>query len=375
MMLVKFREWDKKLNESPKMKKVSVILNSITICGVIFIILSVIPIKKMDVEALGDIIPAHDIIDKEEISHLRSTTDHNAISFHFTTLNNKKVDTVAEYILSRIALKGKEPEYKDYQETDQQTDQEHIQYYEALRKSAAQKTAIAALNAAGITVEYTTDVSIGVVYGNYKTAKELKVGDVIVEVDGQRVLSHTHYLELKKSWNIKYGDTHDFLIRRGDEKIHIPITYTEQIEGTDSFLTGIEIFEDIKTDLVAPDKLIHFEDFEGDSASLMTALEIYQEISGEDLTKGRRIAGTGNIEFDGSVGEIGGMDRKIRTADKNKVDVYLVPKFRNRQNQPNWTYDLSNEKQAIETWKLIDSKMKIIPVASIQEAISELRKL
>ncbi len=42
----------------------------------------------------------------------------------------------------------------------------------------------------------------------------------------------------------------------------------------------------------------------------MLTLTIYNAISGEDLIKGRNIAGTGTINLDGTVGEIDGVKYK-----------------------------------------------------------------
>ena len=55
------------------------------------------------------------------------------------------------------------------------------------------------------------------------------------------------------------------------------------------------------------------------------ALSIYSAISGEDILKGRNIAGTGTIDINGNVGEIDGIKYKIMGAVKNDMDVVLVP--------------------------------------------------
>ena len=55
------------------------------------------------------------------------------------------------------------------------------------------------------------------------------------------------------------------------------------------------------------------------------ALSIYDALVEEDITKGMKIAGTGTIEIDGSVGEIAGVKYKIKGAAKNKVDLFIVP--------------------------------------------------
>lgn len=43
---------------------------------------------------------------------------------------------------------------------------------------------------------------------------------------------------------------------------------------------------------------------------MMFTLEIYSQLTGKNLRGGREIAGTGTIEHDGSIGQIGGVDKK-----------------------------------------------------------------
>lgn len=64
----------------------------------------------------------------------------------------------------------------------------------------------------------------------------------------------------------------------------------------------------------------------GPSGGLMTALEIYNKITEVDLTHGLTIMGTGTIEKDGTVGEIGGVKYKLIGAVKRHADVFVCPK-------------------------------------------------
>ena len=63
----------------------------------------------------------------------------------------------------------------------------------------------------------------------------------------------------------------------------------------------------------------------GPSAGLMFTLDIYDQLNSEDLRKGRKIAGTGTIESDGSVGDIGGAALKVVAAAKAGADIFFVP--------------------------------------------------
>ena len=57
----------------------------------------------------------------------------------------------------------------------------------------------------------------------------------------------------------------------------------------------------------------------------MCALEIYNKVTKDDLTKGKVIAGTGTIDDNGNVGAISGVKYKIRGAAKKKASVFIVP--------------------------------------------------
>ena len=58
----------------------------------------------------------------------------------------------------------------------------------------------------------------------------------------------------------------------------------------------------------------------------MCALDIYNKITDFDLTRGRKISGTGSIDEDGVVGSIDGVKYKLIGAVKDKSDIFIVPK-------------------------------------------------
>lgn len=113
----------------------------------------------------------------------------------------------------------------------------------------------------------------------------------------------------------------------------------------------------------------------GPSAGLMFTLDILDQINSEDLRKGRMIAGTGTIEKDGSVGDIGGVDKKVVSAANDKAEIFFVP---NNPVDKNYLKKHPNAKnnyqEAKAAAKRIKTKMKIVPVQSVEDAINYLRK-
>jgi PDZ domain-containing protein len=90
-------------------------------------------------------------------------------------------------------------------------------------------------------------------------------------------------------------------------------------------MVGI-MLEDAPVEVLFPvDVEIDSQNIGGPSAGMMFTLEIIDALTDEDLTHGRRIAGTGTINEDGEVGPIGGMKQKTFGAIDAGADYLLVP--------------------------------------------------
>lgn len=105
----------------------------------------------------------------------------------------------------------------------------------------------------------------------------------------------------------------------------------------------------------------------GPSAGLMFTLEILNQLTPRDLTKGYEIAGTGTMSPTGEVGQIGGIQHKIAAAMKKNVSIFFTPKDIYEGDD--------NEAEAKKTAKELGANMKIVPVATLQEALDYLNKL
>ena len=94
----------------------------------------------------------------------------------------------------------------------------------------------------------------------------------------------------------------------------------------------------------------------------MTTLAIYDTLIPEDLTNGLKIAGTGTIEEDGSVGEIGGVKYKLAGAERDDADIFFAPTGENYE-------------EAIKIKKDKNYKIKVIEVKTLNDAINYLKSL
>ena len=99
----------------------------------------------------------------------------------------------------------------------------------------------------------------------------------------------------------------------------------------------------------------------GPSGGLMMSLSIYNSLVSVDISKGKKIIGTGTIDVNGNVGEIGGVKYKLIGAVKNKADVFLCPK--------------ENYEEAVKVAKDNNYGIKIVAVSTLKEAIEELENL
>ncbi|SNU89615.1 PDZ domain-containing protein [Streptococcus merionis] len=112
----------------------------------------------------------------------------------------------------------------------------------------------------------------------------------------------------------------------------------------------------------------------GPSAGLMFTLSIYTQIADPDLRAGRHIAGSGTIEKDGTVGDIGGIDKKVVSAANSGAEIFFAPD--NPVDEKILEVDpkaKNNYQTALEAAKKINTDMVIVPVKTVQDAIDYLK--
>ena len=100
----------------------------------------------------------------------------------------------------------------------------------------------------------------------------------------------------------------------------------------------------------------------GPSAGLAFTLTLIDELTPGELTGGGRVAVTGTIELDGTVGAIGGLRQKASAVAQTGVDVFIVPAAQSDS-------DLEAARAAG------GGDVEIIPVATLEEAIEVLEEL
>ena len=94
---------------------------------------------------------------------------------------------------------------------------------------------------------------------------------------------------------------------------------------------------------------------------------MYEQLGKHNLLQGRKVGGTGTIAPDGSVGEIGGVDKKVVSCARSGCQIFFAP-------EEHYPGEKSNYEVAQKTAKEIHTKMKIVPVKSVDDAIAYLKK-
>lgn len=176
----------------------------------------------------------------------------------------------------------------------------------------------------------------------------LEVGDEIVKVEGKKVSSYDDISKIVESKKI--NENINITVKRDGQELQTTSTLVE-VEKAPKL--GIVLSNEIS---YASDPEVEFS-FDGKQAGpsggLMIALSIYNKLVKEDITKGQTIVGTGTIDTEGNVGEIGGIKHKLMAADKKDVDIVLVPydnyqEAKQIKEEQNYSFDLISVKTFAE---------------------------
>ena len=205
------------------------------------------------------------------------------------------------------------------------------------------------------------DVSIkkGYFYVIFETDEydtEFKIRDQIVSINGVKLKEVDDFRNSLKSCEVGSKVDVEIIRDKKEMKVSSPVY---ELAGNKILGVGLNYYYDLD---MSPKTEIKFKKKErGPSAGLVTTLSIYDKLVSEDLTHGLKIAGTGTIEADGSIGEIGGVKYKVMGADAGGADIFLVPK--------------NNLDEALKVKKDKKLKIKVYGVATFEEAIEVLEEL
>ncbi|MCX4365133.1 MAG: PDZ domain-containing protein [Bacilli bacterium] len=250
------------------------------------------------------------------------------------------------------------PEWDIVSNDEIKNEQEDMDDVEARDKiymeEAISNSTFLAYTKAGITPNITNN-HIYVTYILEQAQTDLKVGDEIIGYDNIKYTDYDSFGEYIH--NKKAGETIKLQVKRQKKNIDVSSILID-IDGESKMGVALSVINEYKN---TPNVKYTAKNSEsGSSGGLMMTLTLYDYLTKEDIHKNRKIAGTGTISIDGTVGEIAGVKYKLAGAVKKKADIFLVPS--------------ENYEEALELQKKYDYKIKIIEAKTFDQVLEELKK-
>ena len=185
-----------------------------------------------------------------------------------------------------------------------------------------QVAAAVALKAAGEKVTLrATGARVDLIEPGKPAVGKLVPDDVLIAVNGTHVRTPSDVFAAMRKHAI--GELIRFTVRRGTTTIVVAVRTVAADQGPRRPVVGV--FLTTALDIHLPVAVrIDAGNVGGPSAGLAFALEVYEE-DGHDVVHGLRVAATGEIFPDGSIGPIGGIKQKTIGARQAGVDAFLVP--------------------------------------------------
>lgn len=201
---------------------------------------------------------------------------------------------------------------------------------------------------------------------------KLQIGDIIYEVDGHQFTSSNEFMKYVKDQ--KVGQTVTVGYERDGKKAK---TSGKLIQLSTDKKPGIGITLVDHTNISSDYQIkIDAGSIGGPSAGMMFTLETYSLITGKDLRQGHEIAGTGTMNTDGTIGRIGGIDKKVIAANEAGADIFFAPDDTITKEMKKADPSIqTNYQEALASAKRIHSKMKIVPIQTLQDAVDYLKAL
>ena len=204
---------------------------------------------------------------------------------------------------------------------------------------------------------------------NSRFKHQIKVGDTITAINGhhfdnaagyQQYIAHRPVgsrLTVTYLHNGRTKQATQKLVKIATGKPGIGIILTDNVKVTTKIKTKID-----------PGQI------GGPSGGLMFALQVYEQLTQQDLRHGRKIAGTGTINAKGQVGEIGGIDKKVIAAHKAGATVFFAPYVKPTKVVLKYEEGhQTNYQLAKTTAQKYAPKMKVIPVKTFNDAVKYLQ--
>ena len=320
----------------------------------LFLLYILISPVAYEVDLPGDIRPVEDVIEIDNVKNEKG-------SFNTTFVISYRNTTIFQKIFCQNYYEAKVYEInKDYLYI---TNEWAYKQGEVSKESSIYSSIIAAYSLA---MKYDSEIKLDYnIIGRYvydvspnikSSDNEIKVGDVVkgetMDLINDNVSNYLNgnkdYIEIYRKIDGKYQlkkISPTILTIDGEKKLGISLYWNcYQINN------------------IFPKYKIKNTNIGGNSGGLMQALSIFNSLTDIDYTFGLTIAGTGAIDALGNVSEIGAIEQKIYTAQRNNCKIFFVPKSQ---------YD-----ESLKAYnKIKKPKYKLIAVSTLNDAIDYLLSL
>ena len=201
--------------------------------------------------------------------------------------------------------------------------------------------------------------------------EHLRIGDIITKV----IRKSGAQFGLDKPSNlanalntIEVGDT--IIYQRDNEEFEYLVDKEISYSEKTSFWAYRKY--QINEETAKPSFNLESANTQGPSGGFLQTLSTYCQITGVDLTGGKRIAGTGTIEINGGVGPIGGIEQKIVTAIRNNCDIFLCSEYHYEDALNAYNKTLGHDKMKLISIPYLENSAYY---ASFSEAVHILEEL
>ena len=258
-------------------------------------------------------------LDGKPIIQVKGATAYpakGALDFTTVRVSGGPGDRVNVFGLAEAALRQDYEIYKREEIYPTETTREQVQQENAAEMVDSQEVAAAiALRETGRTVP--ERVVVSQLPEGSPAKGVLEPGDEIVSVAGTPTPDAAAVQTAVRAQ--KAGAPVSIVVRRGGGEKTVSVT-TRDVQGRT--VIGVALGRDYELPV---DVTITAGGVGGPSAGTMFTLAVYDVLTPGDLTGGRRIAGTGTMEPDESVGPIGGIRQKLSGARHGGADYFLAP--------------------------------------------------
>jgi len=303
------------------------------VAGLLLAVLSVVPVG-----ALGNVVPGTAIIDKNPVALKPGRA--RGVDQRVTIASSSVFPPSGEILFTTVAIDDQvsvlewlDAERDPHQQlvphdaifstlTTDENRQRNLQMMQVSKETAV----LVAFQHLGVDVIDESGINFAEVLPDGPSAGILQVGEVIVSIDGAPI---TDFQSLQDALDKRVpGDRVEMTLEDNDtlEQHTVTITLGEHPDDpTRAFIGIASVGVRAKQTELPFDVSIDSGAIGGPSAGLAFTLSILDLLTPGELTGGHKVAVTGTIALDESVGDVGGAEQKAVGARSAGAEVFIVP--------------------------------------------------